>query len=379
MTPNTFRIPGEAALSARKKMPFASILIDTYNHEKFIEKAVNSVLEQDFPAENREIIVVDDGSTDRTPEILRKFDPQIRVLRKPNGGQASAFNLGIAECRGEIIAFLDGDDWWAPGKLRRVAELLAADSSLGVVGHAIIEAFNDGSERIIAPERPLRLRLNSGHAADVFRLHRCYLGTSRLALRAHVAQKLLPIPEGLVFEADEYLFILAAAFADVAILTEPLTYYRLHGSNLFMSPGATSDGERRKQCVFATLATELRRALPATGAPKNAVASILEFVDAEAAQLRLRVAGGWPWETFSAETAIFRIQHRDASWKNKLFRGITMIPALALPPRWFYSIRAWIAAQSWYTAGRKRFLPVPGTTKIQSILESESTDRQKIR
>jgi glycosyltransferase involved in cell wall biosynthesis len=360
-------------------MPFASVLIDTYNHEKFIEKAVTSVLEQDFPPSGREVIVVDDGSTDGTPEILRKFQPHIRILSKPNGGQASAFNVGIPECRGEVIAFLDGDDWWAPGKLRTVANLLAGDASLGVVGHAIIEAFNDGSERIITPERSLRLRLNSCHAADIFRLHRCYFGTSRLALRAHVARKLLPIPEALVIEADEYLFILAAAIADVALLTEPLTYYRLHGSNLFMSPGATLDGERRKQRVFAVLAAELRRAFPTTGAPEDAVASILEFVDAEAAQLRLKVVGGWPWETFLAETAIYRIQHRDASWKNKLFRGITMVPALALPPRWFYSIRGWIAAQSWYTAGRKRFLPVPGTTKIQSVSEGETFTRPEIR
>jgi len=90
--------------------PLVSVLIDTYNHERFIEEAVNSVLAQDFPASDREILVVDDGSTDRTPEILRRFEPQIRVLRKPNGGQASAFNHGIPECRGEIVAFLDGDD-----------------------------------------------------------------------------------------------------------------------------------------------------------------------------------------------------------------------------------------------------------------------------
>jgi glycosyltransferase involved in cell wall biosynthesis len=366
---------GTSSGNDRMARVFVSVLIDTYNHERFIEEAVRSVLAQDFPAADREIIVVDDGSTDRTFELLRKFEPQIRILRKSNGGQASAFNAGIPECRGEIIAFLDGDDWWAPGKLHTVSNRLAADASLGVVGHAIIEAFTDGSERIIAPERFLRLRLNSGHAADIFRLHRCYFGTSRLTLRADVARRVLPVPEGLVFEADEYLFILAAAITDVAVLTEPLTYYRLHGSNLFMAPGATSDGERRKQRIFAVLASELRRALPAVGAPKNAVASILEFVDAEAAQLRLRVAGGWPWETFHTETTIYRIQHRDASWKNKLFRGITMIPALALPPRWFYSIRAWIAAQSWYTSARKSYLPIPGTTKIHSIPEGKSTTR----
>ena len=72
-----------------------SVLIDTCNHESFIEQAVRSVLDQDFSSAGYEIIVVDDGSTDRTASILRAFGPRIRVLHKQNGGQASAFNLGI--------------------------------------------------------------------------------------------------------------------------------------------------------------------------------------------------------------------------------------------------------------------------------------------
>ena len=76
--------------------PFVSVLIDTYNHERFIEQAIVSVLEQDFPSSQMEIIVVDDGSTDRTAEIVRKFESRVRLLRKPNGGQASAFNTGIS-------------------------------------------------------------------------------------------------------------------------------------------------------------------------------------------------------------------------------------------------------------------------------------------
>src|SRR5438445_8800501 len=107
--------------------PYVTVLIDTYNHERFIEQAIVSVLEQDFPAADREIIVVDDGSTDRTPEIVKKFEPRVRLLRKENGGQASAFNAGIPECQGEIVAFLDGDDWWAPGKLQAVARAMAAE------------------------------------------------------------------------------------------------------------------------------------------------------------------------------------------------------------------------------------------------------------
>ena len=87
--------------------PHISVLIDTYNHERFLEQAIVSVLEQDFPASEIEIVLVDDGSTDSTPSIVEKFLPQLRYIRKKNGGQASAFNLAIPELRGSIVAFLD--------------------------------------------------------------------------------------------------------------------------------------------------------------------------------------------------------------------------------------------------------------------------------
>jgi glycosyltransferase involved in cell wall biosynthesis len=66
---------------------FVSGLIDTYNHERFIEQAIVSVLEQDFPESEREIIVVDDGSADRTPKIVKKFEPRVRLLRKKMAGK----------------------------------------------------------------------------------------------------------------------------------------------------------------------------------------------------------------------------------------------------------------------------------------------------
>src|SRR4029077_10943591 len=101
--------------------PFVTALVDTYNHEAFIEEALHSVLAQDFSSSEMEILVVDDGSTDRTPELVRNFAHRVRLIRKINGGQASAFNAGIAEARGEIVALLDGDDWWAAKKVKRVA------------------------------------------------------------------------------------------------------------------------------------------------------------------------------------------------------------------------------------------------------------------
>jgi glycosyltransferase involved in cell wall biosynthesis len=338
---------------------FVSVLIDTYNHERFIEQAIVSVLEQDFPEAEREIVVVDDGSTDATPEIVRKFQPRVRLLRKKNGGQASAFNAGIPECKGEIIAFLDGDDWWGRGKLTRVAEVLASEATVGMVGHSIFESFQDGTVRTIALERQERIRLNSPAAAELFSRNRSFFGTSRLTVRTKIARQILPVPESLFFEADEYIFTIAACLAEAIILQEPLTYYRIHGANLYVASGGTHDGQVRKKRVLASLAVELRRGLAVHGVSPEVARTILRIVEAEAAQLRLRFDGGWPWETFAAESVLYDFYHPNARFRSRVFRDLSMILALVLPPTWFYAGRQWLGTQPWYIKSRESVLPSP--------------------
>jgi hypothetical protein len=361
------RLPVKSGFSKANFLakPFISVLIDTYNHERFIEEAVVSVLQQNFPADAREIIVVDDGSLDRTPEIVRQFEPQVRYIRKENGGQASAFNAGIPECRGEIIAFLDGDDFWLPGKLARVAEAFAANPSVGLVGHAITELLPDGSSRVSAPLNEERFLVNSLADARIFRLRKSFLGTSRMAMRAELARRILPVPEALVIEADEYLFTLAAILSEVVILREPLTCYVLHGANLFVSAEAgTTSGLRRKQAVLTALASSLNQALRNEKVPPEIVDCIVEIVQAEADQLRLMLDGGSPWQTFRAENKVFEVLHGDASRAQHFFRALTMIPALLLPPRWFYAGRTWLGKNNWYRGMRKNTLPVPRLTSV---------------
>src|SRR5271157_4678925 len=182
--------------------PFVSVLIDTYNHERFIEKAIASVLEQDFPATGREILVVDDGSQDRTPEIAATFVPQVRLIRKANGGQASAFNAGIPECQGEIAAFLDGDDWWAPGKLKLVVAAFMENPDVGMIGHSITEVFADGARRSELVRESPRFRIDSIAGARLFRCRKSFLGTSRMAFRAELLRRIGPVPESLTIQAD---------------------------------------------------------------------------------------------------------------------------------------------------------------------------------
>ena len=97
--------------------PLISCIVPVFNGERYLSEAVDSLLAQTY--KSVEIIVVDDGSTDRTPQIVESFGKQIRSLRQVNGGPAAARNSGVRIARGDFIAFLDADDLWHPEKLAR--------------------------------------------------------------------------------------------------------------------------------------------------------------------------------------------------------------------------------------------------------------------
>ena len=98
-----------------KYRPLITILIPVYNGEKFVKDAIDSALAQTY--DNFEILVVNDGSTDNTKEVLASYGDRIRVISKPNGGVSTALNTGIANMRGEWLSWLSHDDKYLPDKL----------------------------------------------------------------------------------------------------------------------------------------------------------------------------------------------------------------------------------------------------------------------
>jgi glycosyltransferase involved in cell wall biosynthesis len=337
--------------------PFISVFVDTFNHQRFIAEALDSVLQQDVPVADREIIVVDDGSTDGTAAIVQKFTPQVRLLQKKNGGQASAFNAGIPECRGQIVAFLDGDDWWAPGKLNAVADTLAQDTTVGLVGHGITEVYPDGRRHTELLREIPRFRLTSAEGARAFRMRKSFLGTSRMTFRADILRKIGPVSEALTFEADEYLFTLAGLFADVMILRESFTFYRLHDSNAFVLANGDPGAIRRKQQVLMALAVALRKEFQRHQLPDDIAKIVLEWVENEADMQRLLADSGLPWETVRTELRNYHVTHEHASMMHWAFKCFTLLPACVLPARLYYSLRHQFAANDAYRKARGKWLP----------------------
>src|ERR1700722_6872423 len=128
-----------AERGSSNEKPVVTVLIDTFNYGHFIEEAIRSVLVQDFPAEQMEIIVVDDGSTDDTRERVAQNADRVQYFYKPNGGQASAFNFGIGKARGEYVALLDADDYWLPSKLSKVIKAFETGPEVSLVYHRFQE------------------------------------------------------------------------------------------------------------------------------------------------------------------------------------------------------------------------------------------------
>ncbi|MFC1705982.1 glycosyltransferase family 2 protein [Planctomycetota bacterium] len=127
-------------------MPRVSVVIPTNNRAALLRGALDSVLAQTY--RDFEVVVVDDGSTDETPDLLSGYGAPVRSIRKPHQGLSEARNAAIRASQGQLIAFLDSDDLWTPTKLERQIELFDEDPTLGLV-YCDAEIFECGTGRVL--------------------------------------------------------------------------------------------------------------------------------------------------------------------------------------------------------------------------------------
>lgn len=166
--------------------PRVSVIIPVYNAERYLAEAIRSVLGQDYG--DVEIVVVDDGSTDRSVEVAQRFE-QIRLIRQENLGPGAGLNTGIAHARGELIAFLDADDKWEPATLARRVARFDDDPNLDMTHGAAIEFFSPelGSGVSMADRsvhRPVAARLGGATMIRREALDRVGLVDTKLRLGA---------------------------------------------------------------------------------------------------------------------------------------------------------------------------------------------------
>ncbi len=208
--------------------PLVSVLINNYNYGRFVEEAIESVLKQTY--RNFEIVIVDDGSSDESKQIIQKYQRRypdiITAVYKENGGQASAFNRGVMESHGEILAFLDSDDYWYENKLEKIVK---AHETSEFVGHA--KHYSNGKKE--DANRTYRDRRKEFLRQYGF-MNNMGLFTSTISISKKLAHKIFPMPESnLKVSADYYVVIFALYYTNVSFLEEELSYYRIHGRNLY--------------------------------------------------------------------------------------------------------------------------------------------------
>ena len=206
--------------------PKVSVVIDNHNYARFLGAALDSVLAQGMSEDELEILVVDDGSTDDSRDILRSYAPRVKSLLQERQGQASAFNHGFAQVSGDVVCLLDSDDVFLPGKLNAV---LAAFDDPKVV---CVEHFLHDTDAGLAPVPRRFPAWPARYILDDYVEGRIeFTATSGLAFRREILKKLLPIPKDLFYYLDDFLTAHALFFGEIANIPAVYGLHRMHGDN----------------------------------------------------------------------------------------------------------------------------------------------------
>lgn len=214
--------------------PLVSVILPAYDYADYLPQAIDSALAQDWPA--LEVIVVDDGSTDATPDVIASYGDRIRSVRRPNGGLNAATDTGIAAARGELLTFLDADDTWRPGRVRLLAEALASHPDAGLAWGDM--EVVDGAGNLTQPSfrRASGIEPLSGRVLGRL-LWGNFISAGSLMVRASLRDRFHPIPAFAAWQ-DWWIASQVAAVADVQAIPEAVNIYRQHDRNMNLGADA---------------------------------------------------------------------------------------------------------------------------------------------
>jgi len=246
---------------------FVSIIINNYNYYRFLPEAIDSALAQTYP--HIEVIVVDDCSTDNSRDIIASYGNKIiPILHQENGKQAAAFNSGFAVSKGEIIIFLDSDDYLFPNAVERIVAVWKPELAKVHYRLTVVDTFRQSlgfsypqGDKPLSSGEVWRSLLEVGGYITV--------ATSGNALNRQALAQVFPIPEEYKLTADDYLSTLIPFYGEVVAIEEPLAAYRIHTSNQWALATVTGDRFHRflrhhlqRHDLLAQKAQELGYSLP---------------------------------------------------------------------------------------------------------------------
>lgn len=208
--------------------PFVSVLLATYNDAPYIEHAVNSILEQSY--DHFELIIIDDGSTDRTPASIEPYgrDNRVSIINQTNEGLAGARNAGLAVAKGEFIAFCDGDDLWHRDKLKLQIPVLANAPDAGLVHTARTAIDENGNAISRAHKRSGRIIVEKNTTQSL--LHRNYICGSSSLIRRECFDQIGLFDTRFRLSCDHQLFLRMSTRYKFVYLDEELYLYRKHSA-----------------------------------------------------------------------------------------------------------------------------------------------------
>lgn len=244
--------------------PTSTCLINHFNYGEFVADAVDSALQQTLSFD--EILIVDDGSTDGSWEVLQNLysnESRVRLLQKPNEGQLSAFNLGVAEAIGDVVFFLDADDAFKPHYIERVLATFQQHPDTDFVVCAY-QKFGNSDQRVrfYESDRDLGFGTVLALAENLELLD--ISPTSTLAIRRSILQKFLPLPflEEWRSRADDCLVYGAAlAGSRKRYIADALVKYRVHDDNRWHGREFDRAYEFRRRLAVSRLIEHLLKRL----------------------------------------------------------------------------------------------------------------------
>ena len=311
-----------------KEIPLVSIIILNYNHEKLLEKAIDSALQQIYP--RKEIIVVDDGSTDNSHHIIAGYGGKIKTVFQENKGSASGWNAGLFASEGEIIFFLDADDVFLPHKIEKMVNFflqVLPNHSDVMIFHRLEMVTLDGIKLGFKPKRVRNLqgKQKKGQLEMISQPDEVYrylqkwgflpfrsAPTSGLALTRSLADKFFPLPSVRRFP-DSFLLFGAMVLGFVYGTPCVLGRYVLHGKNVTLT-----------QITILKDVIEVRDAFLNDLLQRNNKEPIVSFLDSRFARR--------PYELFGTITDLLRLVYqvpaRFLCWETLRFSFRTLFACL---------------------------------------------------